>query len=109
MADTAGEGLVVVDDDGRIVYANESYLALAGRGAATDLRAVERLFTGAPEVSEAIYRLAQAAREHRIRDRGDPPVAGTRAARRSSAGIGCASGPCRAPAGAGRRSGRSRT
>ena len=30
-----------------------------------DIRAVERLFTGAPEVSEAIYRLAQAAREHR--------------------------------------------
>ncbi len=30
-----------------------------------DVRTVERLFTGAPEVSEAIYRLAQAAREQR--------------------------------------------
>ena len=29
------------------------------------MRTVERLFTGAPEVSEAIYRLAQAAREQR--------------------------------------------
>ena len=65
MADTAGEGLVVADDDGRIVYANESYMALAGAERATDLRAVESVFTGAPEVSEAIYRLAQAAREHR--------------------------------------------
>ena len=65
MADTAGEGLVVADDDGRIVYANESYLALAGAERATDLRAVESVFTGAPEVSEAIYRLAQAARDHR--------------------------------------------
>jgi two-component system cell cycle sensor histidine kinase/response regulator CckA len=64
MADTAAEGLVVVDEDGRIIYANETYLALAGSKAG-EVRTVERLFTGAPEVSEAIYRLAQAAREHR--------------------------------------------
>ncbi|MBF9233449.1 cell cycle histidine kinase CckA [Microvirga alba] len=64
MADTAGEGLVVVEDDGRVIYANEGYLSLAGSSGG-DVRAVERLFTGAPEVSEAIYRLAQAAREHR--------------------------------------------
>ena len=65
VADTASEGLVVVDADGRIVYANEAYLALAGAGTVADLRAVERAFTGAPDVSEAIYRLAQAAREQR--------------------------------------------
>ena len=64
MADTSGEGLVVIEDDGRIVYANETYLTLAGSHGG-DVRAVERLFTGAPEVSEAIYRLAQAGREHR--------------------------------------------
>ena len=56
--------MVVIEDDGRIVYANETYLSLAGSHGG-DVRAVERLFTGAPEVSEAIYRLAQAAREHR--------------------------------------------
>ncbi|NIX76538.1 cell cycle histidine kinase CckA [Microvirga terricola] len=66
MADTAGEGLVVVEDDGRVVYANESYVSLAGLSSSGDVRAVERLFTGAPEVSEAIYRLAQSAREHRM-------------------------------------------
>src|SRR5215210_1312272 len=64
MADTASEGLVVVDE-GRIVYANESYMTLTGAEQAADLRPVERVFTGAPEVSEAIYRLAQAARDHR--------------------------------------------
>ncbi|MBM6594619.1 cell cycle histidine kinase CckA [Microvirga pudoricolor] len=64
MADTAGEGLIVVEDDGRVIYANEAYLTLAGPGGG-DTRPVDRLFTGAPEVSEAIYRLAQAAREHR--------------------------------------------
>ncbi|MCG7391441.1 response regulator [Microvirga sp. ACRRW] len=64
MADTAGEGLAVIDDDGRMIYANEAYLALAGSGGG-EVRPVERLFMGAPEVSEAIYRLAQAGREQR--------------------------------------------
>jgi two-component system cell cycle sensor histidine kinase/response regulator CckA len=65
MADTAAEGCLAVEDDGRVIYANESYLLLAGADSSANVRPVERLFTGAPEVSEAIYRLAQAAREHR--------------------------------------------
>ncbi|AWM87627.1 cell cycle histidine kinase CckA [Microvirga sp. 17 mud 1-3] len=65
IADTAAEGVIAVEDDGRVVYANETYLAMAGASVAGDVRPVERLFTGAAEVSEAIYRLAQAAREHR--------------------------------------------
>src|SRR5690349_10808383 len=64
MADTSGEGLAVIEDDGRIVYANQTYMSLAGSNGG-EVRPVERLFMGAPEVSEAIYRLAQAAREHR--------------------------------------------
>jgi two-component system cell cycle sensor histidine kinase/response regulator CckA len=64
MADTSSEGLVVLEDDGRISYANEAYLSFAGLQGG-EVRPVERLFMGAPEVSEAIYRLAQAAREHR--------------------------------------------
>ncbi|MET0531134.1 MAG: cell cycle histidine kinase CckA [Microvirga sp.] len=64
MSDTSGEGLAVIEDDGRIVYANQTYMSLAGSNGG-DVRPVERLFMGAPEVSEAIYRLAQAAREHR--------------------------------------------
>ena len=64
LSDTAGEGILVVDEDGRIIYANEAYAKLSGSGRET-VSTVERLFTGAPEVSEAIYRLAQAARERR--------------------------------------------
>ena len=64
MADTSSDGLVAIEDDGRIIYANEAYLSFAGLQGG-EVRSVERLFTGAPEVSEAIYRLAQAAREHR--------------------------------------------
>ena len=62
LADTSAEGMIVVADEGRVVYANAAYLALAGHGGGDvrDVRTVERLFTGAPDVSEAIYRLAQA-------------------------------------------------
>ena len=65
MADTAPEGLLVTESESHIVYANDTYMALSGAQDAGDIRPVERLFSGAPEVSEAVYRLAQAAREQR--------------------------------------------
>ncbi|MGP9821778.1 cell cycle histidine kinase CckA [Salinarimonas sp. NSM] len=65
MADSSSEGHVVVEGDGRIAYANEAYLSFAGATELAEIKTVERLFLGAPEVSEAIYRLAQAAREER--------------------------------------------
>ncbi|WP_372425574.1 cell cycle histidine kinase CckA [Salinarimonas chemoclinalis] len=65
MADSSSEGLVVVEGDGRVAYANEAYLSFAGATELSEIKTVERLFLGAPEVSEAIYRLAQAAREER--------------------------------------------
>ncbi len=65
VADTSAEGLLVTEGEARIVYANESYMGLAGARDTADLRIVPRLFSGPPEVSEAIYRLAQAAREGR--------------------------------------------
>ena len=69
------------------------------------MRPVERLFTGAPEVSEAIYRLAQAAREHRT---GTEEIRLSPSPRRR-AGIRLVPGPraarCRVPAGGRRRSG----
>jgi two-component system cell cycle sensor histidine kinase/response regulator CckA len=62
IADGNSDGLIVTDADSRIVYANDAYRVFSGAKGATDLKLVERLFTGAPEVSEAVYRLAQAAR-----------------------------------------------
>jgi len=62
IADSNSDGLIVTDADSRIIYANDAYRALSGAEGAADLKLVERLFTGAPEVSEAVYRLAQAAR-----------------------------------------------
>ncbi len=65
IADGAHQGILVTDADGRVIYANTQYLALAGAAEGTVVRPVERLFTGASDVSEAIYRLAQAARDRR--------------------------------------------
>jgi two-component system cell cycle sensor histidine kinase/response regulator CckA len=65
LVDTALEPLIVTDGAGRAAFANPAYLELAGARGLDDVRTVERLFAGAPDVSEAIYRLAQAAREGR--------------------------------------------
>jgi two-component system, cell cycle sensor histidine kinase and response regulator CckA len=65
ISDGSADGLLATDSEGRVIYANRQYMMLAGGAEGTVLRPVERLFTGASDVSEAIYRLAQAARERR--------------------------------------------
>jgi len=79
ICDAGPEGLVVTDGEGKILYANDAYMALSGARNPADLRGVERLFSGSPEVSEAVYRLAQAARESKPNTeelRLSPPLAG---------------------------------
>ncbi len=63
VVDSAFDGIVVTDRDGRVVYANAAYLDLIGASDADDLRPVERVFIGDADASEAIYRLLKAARE----------------------------------------------
>ena len=65
ITDAAPDGKLVVEDGGRMIYANEAYMRLAGGDSFSNLRSIERIFVGAPEVSEAVYRLAQAARDER--------------------------------------------
>ncbi|MEH3119303.1 MAG: response regulator [Methylorubrum populi] len=65
IVDAAPAGKLVVEDNGRMIYANEAYMRLAGGDSFSNLRSIERIFVGAPEVSEAVYRLAQAARDDR--------------------------------------------
>jgi len=79
IADGNSDGLIVTVAHSRIIYANEAYRLLSGAKGAADLKLVERLFTGAPEVSEAVYRLAQAARAGKRASeevRMAPPLAG---------------------------------
>jgi len=63
--DGAVDGVIVTDASGRILYANAAYLELVGAVDAKDVRPVERVFIGDPDVSEAVYRLLKAAREGR--------------------------------------------
>jgi len=63
IADHAFDGLAVTDPRGHLVYFNAAYLALTGAASAQDVRPVERVFIGNPDVSEAVFRLLKAARE----------------------------------------------
>lgn len=63
--DNAFDGLLITDGNGRVVYANATYLDLISAVNDNDVRPIERVFIGDPEVSESIYRLLKAAREGR--------------------------------------------
>jgi len=63
--DNAVDGIVVTDQKGAVFYANAAYLDLIGAAGPDDVRPIERVFIGDPDVSEAIYRLLKAAREGR--------------------------------------------
>jgi two-component system cell cycle sensor histidine kinase/response regulator CckA len=65
MVDDGIDGLLVTDQRGRVIYANPAYLSLVDATDADDVRPVERVFIGDPDVSEAVYRLLKAAREGR--------------------------------------------
>jgi two-component system, cell cycle sensor histidine kinase and response regulator CckA len=65
VVDGAFDGIVVTDPAGRVIYANAAYLDLVDAVDAADVRPIERVFIGDPDVSEALYRLLKAAREGR--------------------------------------------
>src|ERR1700719_33350 len=76
IADQAYDGLAVTDPRGHVVYSTPAYLALTGAETAQDVRPVERVFIGNPDVSEAVFRLLKAAREGK-RQHEEVRVAGT--------------------------------
>jgi two-component system cell cycle sensor histidine kinase/response regulator CckA len=79
IADHSHDGLAVTDSKGHIVYSNAAYLALTGAATAQDVRPVERVFIGNPDVSEAVFRLLKAAREGR-RQQEEVRIAGSEGA-----------------------------
>src|SRR4030088_764509 len=76
IADHAYDGLAVTDVRGHVVYSNAAYLVLTGATSAQDVRPVERVFIGNPDVSEAVFRLLKAAREGK-RQQEEVRIAGT--------------------------------
>ena len=65
VVDYAFDGVLITDQSGRVFYANATYLDLIGAADRNDVRPIEQVFLGDPDVSEAIYRLLKAAREGR--------------------------------------------
>ncbi len=58
--------VVVTDLRGRVVIANDRYYALSSNAAKAERAGVENLYSGYPEVSGRIYRLAQAAKKIKV-------------------------------------------
>jgi two-component system cell cycle sensor histidine kinase/response regulator CckA len=65
VVDGAFDGILVSDQAGRVYYANATYLDLIGAASIAEVKPIERVFIGDPDVSESIYRLLKAAREGR--------------------------------------------
>jgi two-component system cell cycle sensor histidine kinase/response regulator CckA len=63
--DNAYDGIVVTDGAGRVLFANPAYRVFADAVGQEEVRPVERVFVGDPDVSEAVYRLRKAAQEGR--------------------------------------------
>ena len=63
VADNAFDGIAVTDAGGHVTYANAAYLTLTGAASREDVRPVDRVFIGNPDVSEAVFRLVKASRE----------------------------------------------
>jgi two-component system cell cycle sensor histidine kinase/response regulator CckA len=76
IADLAYDGIAVTDPGGHVAYSNSAYLALTGALSPQDVRPVERVFIGNPDVSEAVFRLLKAAREGK-RQQEEVRLAGT--------------------------------
>jgi two-component system cell cycle sensor histidine kinase/response regulator CckA len=76
IADHAHDGVAVTNSRGHIVYFNAAYLALTHASTAAEVRPVERVFIGNPDVSEAVFRLLKAAREGK-RQQEEVRIAGT--------------------------------
>ncbi len=56
------EGVLVTDDQGRIVYSNAAYAQATRAASAADLRTIERIFAGNQDAAESMFRLSEASR-----------------------------------------------
>ena len=61
--DSMGQGLLVADAKGRVIYANRAYAEMTGATSAADLKTVEALLSDVPEASATVYRLASGLRD----------------------------------------------
>ena len=66
--DSMGQGLLVTDPKGSVVYANAAYAEMTGATSALDIKTVEDLLADNAEASGTIYRLAAGLRDGKTGD-----------------------------------------
>ena len=79
LADAIGDPLSVTDQRGRAVYANGPFVKLAAAAGAARLVGMDALYSGYPDFAEAVYQLAQAARDGNSAEREVRVAAGSTA------------------------------
>ncbi|TBW38187.1 PAS domain-containing sensor histidine kinase [Siculibacillus lacustris] len=60
--DDFDEGVLVTDDEGRIIYTNPGYAVLTRSDTLNDLKTIERLFAANQDAAESMFRLSDALR-----------------------------------------------
>ena len=63
LVDGMDSGLLVVDQQGRIVYANRAYADLIGASDESEVGSVETVFSRRPEAADVIYKLSNRAKQ----------------------------------------------
>ncbi len=66
--DTMGQGVLVTDQKGRVVYANKAYADMTGAASAAEVKTIESLLSDSPEASSTVMRLAAGLRDGRSGD-----------------------------------------
>jgi len=66
LVDGMDSGLIVVDQKGRIVYANRAYADLMGADNESEVRSVESVFSRRAEAADIVYKMSNRAREGQV-------------------------------------------
>ena len=61
--DTMDDGVLIADSAGRILYANKAYGTITGAQVDSEIRSIERVFSGHAEAADSVFRLTRSARE----------------------------------------------
>lgn len=61
--DTLGQGVVVTDQKGRVIYANRAYARMTGAEGAPGVKTLDSILSDNPEASPVLFRLTSALRD----------------------------------------------
>ncbi len=61
--DSMGQGVLVADPKGRVIYANRAYAEMTGASTASDVKTIENLLSDVPEASPVVLKLASGLKD----------------------------------------------